>query len=179
VIRLVASGLDVKPLQDQLQAHPELWNQHRERTEFYGTPHGDVSDIWVRYNAWANYTGDWPAFHNEHASVWYPCITDIPAAWSLARKVQRMAGAATLGGVLITKVRPGGRVEPHIDGGWHAAHYRKFGLQVMGDQQQAFCFDGCELRADDGDLYEFRNDVTHWVINDSGRERITMIVCVR
>ena len=178
-IWLIAQGWEVAPLQQQLAAHPELWDEHRARTVIYEGPHGDVSDIWVRYRDFAEFSGDLAAFNEAHASVWYPSVEKIPAAWSLARKVQRFTGCQTLGGVLITRVRPGGQVKPHIDGGWHAGHYRKVAVQVKGDQQQAFHFDDCELRANDGYVYEFRNDVTHWVTNDSERERITLIVCVR
>lgn len=178
-IRHLASGFDVSPLLEQIAAHPDLWNRHRQRIEMYGTPHGGVSDIWVRYNDWANYTGDWPAFHEEHESVWYPCITQIPAAWSLCRKVQRFIGAKTLGGVLITKVPPGGRVEPHVDGGWHAAHYDKYAVQLMGNAQQGFHFEDSELRAEPGDLYTFDNSRLHWVTNDSDSDRMTLILCLK
>ena len=179
MIRHLASGFDVAPLLEQIEQRPEIWNTHRQRTEMYGTPHNGVSDIWVRYRPWEEYTGDWQAFHEEHVSVWYPVIHQIPSAWSLTRKVMRMTGKKQLGGVLITMIPPGGRVEPHIDGGWHAGHYEKFGLQLMGNKDQAFCFEGCELRPENGDLYTFRNDVLHWVENPSSTPRMTMIVCAR
>lgn len=170
---------DVAPLVEQIAASPEIWNTHRERTEMYGTPHNGVSDIWVRYNAWTNYTGEWARFHDEHVSEWYPVIHKIPAAWSIVRKVQRLLGAETLGGVLITKVPPGGQVAPHVDGGWHAEHYRKVAVQLMGNQQQGFHFEDGELRAEPGEVYEFINSRLHWVTNESGSDRMTMIVCVR
>ena len=91
-----ATGFDVSGLQRQLEAAPELWNQHRERTEMYGTPHGDVSDIWVRYNDWKNYTGDWKAFHEQHDSVWYPAVSRIPAAWSLYATTRKHSKMKTL-----------------------------------------------------------------------------------
>lgn len=176
-IRALENGYNVAPLVDQLAAHPDVWNRHTGRTDAYGTPHKQVDDIWVRYNAPENIGK--PAFHEEHESSWYPCVADIPAAWSLARRVWRQVGGWRLGGVLITRVPPGGRVEPHIDNGWHARVHDKFALQIKGNKDQAFCFDGHELRAEPGDLYTFDNSQTHWVINDSDEERITMIVCVR
>jgi len=178
-IHHVASGFHVAEAVKQLDAHPEVWNLHRERTEMYGTPHNGVSDVWVRYRDWAEYTGDWPAFHEEHASVWYPCVAVLPAVWSLVRKVKRHVGAKTLGGVLVTKIPPGGRVEPHVDGGWHASHYDKFAVQLKGNQDQAFCFEDSELRAEPGDLYTFDNSKLHWVVNDSDSERMTLIICLR
>ena len=178
-IQHVSSGLDVAPLVNQLACHPELWNQHTMRTEAYGTPHREVDDIWVRYNPWRNFTGDPQAFNSEHVSEWYPCISDIPAAWKLARKVMREVGGKSLGGVLITRIPTGGEVKPHVDNGWHASHYEKFAVQVKGDRDQAFCFDGCELRPNPGDLYTFDNSQRHWVTNESESERITLIICVR
>jgi quercetin dioxygenase-like cupin family protein len=178
-IGLVAQGWDVAALQKQLADHPELWDQHRHRTIGYG-PHGGVSDIWVRYRDFAQFDGDPVAFHSgEHESVWYPCIAQIPAAWSLARKVRRLSGKQRLGGVLITRIPPGGEVKPHIDRGWHAESHEKYIVQVKGGDRQAFCFEGEELRANDGDVYWFRNDRSHWVTNESDRERISLIVCVR
>jgi hypothetical protein len=171
--------LDVAPLVEQIEQHPEVWNTHRMRTEHYGTPHNGVSDIWVRYNDWANFDGDVAAFNGPHESVWYPVIAKIPGAWSLARKVRRLSGAAELGGVLITKIPPGGRVEPHIDRGWHAGHYRKFAVQLKGNAQQAFHFEGASLSAEPGETYTFDNSQLHWVTNDSDEDRMTLIVCVR
>jgi hypothetical protein len=178
-IRHLASGFDVTEAVKQLDAHPDVWNLHRERTEMYGTPHNGVSDVWVRYRDWSEYTGDWPAFHAEHVSQWYPCVSVLPAVWSLARKVKRHVGAKTLGGVLVTKIPPGGRIEPHVDGGWHAAHYAKYAVQLKGNSQQAFCFEDSELRPEPGDLYTFDNSKLHWVVNDSDSERMTLIICLK
>lgn len=178
-IRHMGGGWDVAPLVKQLADHPELWNQHQHRTMGYG-PHGGVSDIWVRYRDFAQFDGDPAAFHSgEHESVWYPCISVIPAAWSLARKVRRRVGAERIGGVLLTRIPPGGEVKPHIDRGWHAEAHEKYIVQVKGNEDQAFCFDGEELRAETGDLYWFRNDRTHWVTNEGSEERISLIVCLR
>jgi len=149
------------------------------RTEAYATPHLTVSDVWVRYNDWANFKGDQAEFNDVHEPVWYPVIHKIPAAWSLARKVMRHVGGRELGGVLITKIPPGGEVKPHIDTGWHAGHYEKFLVQVKGNSSQAFQFEGESLSAEPGDLYTFDNSKLHWVTNDSDSDRISLIICVR
>ena len=176
-IQRLSSGLNVAPLVYQLARHPELWNQHTGRTEAYASPHKGVDDIWARYNDPENLGR--PDFHGPHESVWYPCIRVIPGAWKLAREVMRRVGGKTLGGVLITRIHPGGMVRPHVDTGWHAGHYEKFAVQIKGNQAQAFCFEGCELRPEPGDLYTFDNSKLHWVINDSDHERITLIVCIK
>ncbi len=130
-IQRIASGFDVYPLLRQLEDHPELWNQYALRQSRYGEPHKGVDDIWVRFRAWEDFDGDPVTFTTTpHTSVWYPCIAKIPAAWSLARKVYRYVGGKKLGGILITRIPPGGEVKPHTDTAWHAAHYEKFAIQI-------------------------------------------------
>lgn len=175
----LAEGYDVSPIVAELDAHPELWNEHRARTLAYGTPHGAVSDIWVRYNDFANFTGDMAAFNGPHESVWYPGADELPAVRRAVYDTMRAVEGDVLGGVLITRVPPGGRVEPHIDGGWHAGFYGKFALQIKGNAQQAFHFEGESLSAEPGDLYTFDNSKLHWVTNDSETDRITLIICIR
>jgi hypothetical protein len=177
-IRHLAAGFDVSQAVKQIQEHPEVWNTHRARTESYGTPHNGVSDIWVRYNDWTNYTGDWDAYNDPHESVWFPVIHTLPAVWSLVRKVKRYVGGE-LGGVLITKVPPGGQVAPHVDGGWHAGHYTKYAVQLQGNQDQEFWFEDSQLRPEPGDLYTFDNSKLHAVYNRSDSDRMTLIICIR
>jgi hypothetical protein len=179
MIELLQTGWDVEPLQQQLAAHPDVWNRHTMRTASEGTPHREVDDIWVRYNAWENFSGDAEAFNSEHESEWYPVVAQLPAAWSLARRVARLAGMRKLGGVLITRVPPGGEVKPHVDHGWHAHAHDKIAVQIQGNRGQSFCFDMVSLRTVPGDVYQFDNSFKHWVLNPTDQERITMIVCVR
>jgi len=178
-IRLVASGYDVSQAVREIESQPEVWNTHKLRTERYGTPHAAVSDIWVRYNDWANFDGDAEAFNAPHESVWYPVTDKIPAVRALVEQVFSDMGGETLGGVLITKIPPGGQVAPHIDGGWHAGHYQKFAVQLRGNDRQAFCFEDARLSAQPGDLYTFDNSQLHWVVNESDEDRITLIICLR
>lgn len=177
-IRLLDSGIEVSECLSQIDAHPELWNLIPFRREKYGTPHNNVDDIWVRYNAWENFDGDHAKFNSEHVSSWYPAADDLPAVKALAENIAHRFGAIQLGAVLITHIPPHGMVAPHIDGGWHAGYYRKIAVQLRSNKNQAFCFENARLVTLPGDLYEFRNDVLHWVIG-SDVERITLIICIR
>lgn len=178
-ISRIGLTLDVSDILAQLDAHPEAWNRHRPRTETYGTPHSGVSDIWVRYNDWSNFKGDLAAFNGPHVPVWYPVIKDIPAARLLCLELLEHLGGGRLGGVLITRIPPGGEVAPHIDRGWHADHYQKYAIQVKGNKEQTFWFEDAQLHPETGDVYTFDNSRTHAVWNPSHEERITLIVCIR
>lgn len=175
-IALVArNAVNVAPLQWALREHPELWNQNTKRTEHAESPHHGLSDIWVR---WAPHGAD-PS--QAHKSVWWPAAEVIAPVYGAVAATITAVGwkQPVIGGVLITKIPAGKMCKPHVDGGWHAAEYEKFGLQIESAPGQKFCFDGEELESRPGDVFWFDNSHKHWVTNDTEYDRITMIVCLK
>lgn len=168
----------VKPIVEAINRNPHLWNQYTLRTQQYAGPHSRVSDIWVRYNSWDNFSGDREAFNGPHDAVWYPSAV-ILGVRPMILELMHFVGGTRLGGVLITKIPAHGECLPHVDRGWHAEHYEKFAIQLAANEKQAFCFDGYRLVTQPGDLFTFDNSRTHWVTNDSDEDRMTMIVCIR
>lgn len=179
--RKVGEGIDILPLIAQIEAHPHLWGQQTARLGA-GSPHAQSTDIWLRYrdlDAYrAKHGADMSAFCDEHESVWLDPALDLHAAIPIARAI---AGGSDerLGGVLLTRLPSGARIAPHVDGGWHAASHEKFYVAVKVRPGAVFCWRDGEISATDGDVWWFRNDVAHWVVNDSDDERIAMIVCVK
>lgn len=179
-IRRLEWRYDVSEAVRQIEANPSVWNRYRDRLDRYGSPHTGVSDIWVRFNPIRNIATDPVAFfQGEHESEWYPVADEVPALRALAVRLFKDVGGRRLGGVLVTKIPAGGEVKPHVDTGWHAEFYEKFAIQLKGNAEQAFCFDGARLSAMPGESYWFRNDVTHWVENPSSEDRMTLIVCIK
>lgn len=171
---------DVSKAVEQIAANPSAWNRHRDRLDRYGSPHSQVSDIWVRYNAIENMAADPVAFFQDpHESVWYPVADEIPEVKDLSIRLFDAVGGKTLGGVLITKIPARGEVKPHIDTGWHAGYYSKYAIQLAGNKEQSFYFPDCELRPETGDVYTFDNSKLHGVANPSQEDRMTLIVCIR
>lgn len=169
-------AFDVSRLQQQLAEHPEVWNTITLRTEHSRSPHREVSDIWIRYNALENFRGDMQQFNDAHVSEWYPVAEVLTEARQLAECV---ADGRDIGAVLITKIPAGKQVYPHVDVGWHARTFEKYGLQIHGNDRQAFHFEGESLITLDGDIFWFNNAYPHWVTNESTSDRVTMIVCTK
>lgn len=183
-IRILHHGVNVAPLIQQLDAAPELWDENIFRTEQpagvpVAGPHKKIQDIIVRFNDWKNWTGDRAAFNEEHESVWWGPYDKLPYIQPLVFDLMRMQYAEQLGMVLLTKIPPHTSVGKHIDVGWHARHYLKFGVQVSAAPGQKFCFENYKLETKAGDLFAFRNDIPHWVENPTDHERITLIICLR
>lgn len=170
---------DVRPLQEELKAHPELWNDFRFRTESPISPHRELDDIIVRYNPRENFDGNRAKFNEPHESEWYDGAKLLPSLRPLVFDLMRAVEGERLGMVLITRIPSGKQCYPHVDGGWHASYYEKFAIQVAGNPEQRFAFDGEELRTVTGDSFWFDNSHTHWVENPSGEDRITLICSIR
>lgn len=176
MISLLPHRFDVSPLLEQLKAHPEVWDQYRWRTEHSRSPHRECSDIWARYSPSMRIESK----HQPHESVWYPvAIEPITEVRALSDQMMKLVDGESLGGVLITKIPPGKRVYPHVDGGWHAEYYEKFAILVQGNEDQSFCFDDESLRCRQGDSFTFNNQFCHWVNNPTQEPRITLIICIR
>ena len=170
-IQRLLSGIDVAPLNWALQSNPQFWDQNRMRTESASSPHRDASDIYVRYAA--N-----PRAQGAHESVWYPCA-DVLGVKPLVYDVMRFVEGDRLGGVLITRIPAGKEVFPHVDSGWHADTYRKFCVQVQSAPGQKFIVEDETLEPKPGDLYEFRNEYSHYVTNPTDSIRVSLIVCIQ
>lgn len=164
---------DVAAMQEALAANPHLWDQNKHRTAPEDSPHHGLSDIWARYADPSTMRED-----GSHDSIWYEPANVLPIKEIVFPLMSAVQGTR-LGGVLITRIKPGQMCRPHTDPGWHARYYQKFAVQIESDPKQAFHFhDHCLVSAP-GDVYWFDNSHEHWVTNDSQRDRITMIVCIR
>jgi len=184
----IADGLPVEPLAAQIDAQPELWSTHDERRTHEGTSHAETSDIWVRYNDIRRAAGETHrerllSLTHEHVPVWYPAWQALPALRPFVFSLMAAVEGEMLGGVLITRVPPGGVIAPHADTGWHVNYYDKFYVAVQSAPGADFV---CEhdgeverLNMRTGDVWLFDNRKVHSVENNSDQDRITLIVCIR
>ena len=176
----LASGIDVMPVLGQLMAQPWLWNQRTERKTAPGTPHAAMSDIWVRYRAEAELTGP-ESFLQPHLSVMWPAWHALPALQPIVFGVMARVQATMLGGILITRIPPGGMIDPHHDlGSWHAEFYRtKVYVPLKSNARCVNVCEGEEVVMRVGEAWSFDNLVTHSVENNGATDRITAIICMK
>lgn len=177
----IASGVDVMPLVLALQRQPELFGRNKERQYSPDPTHREMTDVWVRMNDRKQFdeSGDWSKSCDEHDSVWYPEADAIPQVRPIVFALMARVEGERLGGILITKLPPGGKLAPHIDYGWHAGYYDKYYVALHNKPGSRFSFPDGSFEAVSGDVYWFRNDVLHSVTNDSDDDRLSMIVCIR
>lgn len=164
----IADGLDVSGILSALDRNPHLWDENPQRRAYEGSPHKEMVDIWVRFGK--------GQVQGDHDSEWYDSEV-AEAVKPIAFKIMSLVDGERLGGILITKLPAGGKILPHIDSGWHAGYYEKFYVALKPNG--VFGFECGDIESKQGDCYMFKNDVLHWVTNDTDEERISMIVCIK
>src|SRR4051812_47312131 len=98
----VATGIDVSKLLAEIDAQPDLWDQHKQRRIHDGSPHSEMRDIWVRYRALDDLTS--PAAYGEpHFATFYPAWNRLPSLRPIVFGLMAQASAVYLGGILITR----------------------------------------------------------------------------
>ena len=187
----IASGFNVLPLQIALKRQPKLFGAidlrrtnylQKNANEFDESPHVGMKDIWIRYNDITEYiNGCKPlsTLNDEHNPIWYPAYYMLPQIRPLIFDLMRLVEGEQLGGIFITKLSPGERIEKHIDTGWHASYYDKYYIPIQNAKGSTFNFESGIISPIEGDVYWFDNSTPHWVENNSTEDRISLIITIR
>lgn len=174
----IASGVNVSPLVLALTHHPELWNQHTLRTTHPASPHTQVDDIWLRFNEMPP-AGQEALIMDEHESIDYPAYAVLPEARHLVMNLFTAVAGERLGRVLITRMPSGTKIDPHVDGGSHAAYYERYHLVLQSNPDCLFRCGTEAVQMAIGEVWWFDNSVEHEVINSGQSDRIHLIVDAR
>lgn len=172
----IASNISVDSVNTEIGQNPSLWNEFKSRKNGVGSPHSQMSDIWIRYNHKDNMG---PTFNSEHDSVWYPAYYKLPSLKPIIFWLMNKVHGERLGGVLITKISPGCGIAPHIDRGWHVAYYDKYYVSLQSAFGANFICGEEYINPKVGDVWKFDNQIEHSVDNNSLIDRVTLIVCIR
>jgi len=171
----MGAGVNVVPLLNAIMRDPALWNQHTLRTDHPNTAHAAVDDIWLRFNEIEDVEG----VIDDTECVNYPAWWALPQARPLIFSLMAQVEGERLGRVLITRLAPGRKITPHVDGGAPATYYDRFHIVLNSAP-------GCLFRAGDetihmgaGQVWWFDNTQEHEVINNSVDDRIHLIVDIR
>jgi hypothetical protein len=167
-------GLNVRGAAKEVEANYHLFGELNARKN--ASPiHAQMDDIWLRF-AEIPPDGDYSKITDEHDSVW---LKNLPECMRICFAVMSMVDGERLGGVLITRLPPKGKILPHTDSGWHASYYDKYYVPLKNESGADFCFDNGTIKPDIGDVWGFDNSHAHWVNNDSDSDRIAMIICIK
>ena len=156
----------------------DYWNWLNLRRLFLGSCHREVDDVVMRF-AKIDYPATMMSVMDDLSSVsyapWYlhPKVTDL--IFTEIRKYLN-DNLVPLGRVMVTKLRPGGRIYPHRDEGGYARVHMRFHLALQSGG--AGCVFRCgteKVTMATGELWWFDHEKEHEVINDESVDRIHLI----
>lgn len=179
------TGVHVQPLLHSIVRNPQLWNQNTFRTTFPNTPHVDVDDIWLRFSAEEQLDTNTRAMGDDRP-VWYPAAKVLTEAKPIIRGLMNQVNAYELGRVVVSRIKPGGRILPHSDDeGVYVKQgdIARYHVVLQGLPGSLFaCGDGDEqetVNMQTGEVWWFNAHRTHQVVNNSADDRIHLLVDVR
>lgn len=184
--QIISGGVDTIPIMNALIRQPELWNTETLRTSHPGTPHTQVDDILLRFNDLAPYrkaTAEGKPIEeyattvlDEHESICFPAWHKLTEAHQVIFNLMAYLKAVRLGRVLITRLAPGKKIDPHVDGGTHAAYYNRYHFILQNNPGSIFRCGNESVTMRPGEIWWFDNSVEHSVENYSNDDRLTMII---
>ena len=166
--------VNILPLLHTIKRQSELWNANDLRTKFPGTPHAEADDIWLWFNP-----SDSEDIKNDKNVVPYPAWEKLPQARQIVFDLMRAVEASQLGRVIITKLKPGAKITPHVDGGAPAEFYKRYQVALQSLPGAMFKIGDETVNFNTGDVWLIDNRTEHSVLNNSTDDRIVMIVDIR
>lgn len=177
----IAQNTNTMPLLQAVQRQPELWNTEKLRTTHQLSPHTEVEDILLRFNDIDKFrkTENAASILDEHESICHPAWDKLPQARAIVFDLMRYVEGFRLGRVIITRLAPGKKIAPHIDGGSHAEYYERYHCILQNNPGSNFRAGDEQVLMLPGDIWWFDNSIEHEVINNSMDDRITLIIDIR
>lgn len=182
VFRKVTDGIDIGPMVAALYEHHAIWDQIKARQETPGSPHSETKTIFLRWSK--DFTVD--AAFNQVAAVNYPALKEFPEADDLINTFNGILRPTEIGRVIITSLKPGGRISPHIDEGNYPDHFQRFhlplssnilstfyGKVLISEKMKSYLTESVCMKP--GELWWFDNKKEHWVENLGTSPRVHMI----
>lgn len=177
----VASGVEVRPLMLALMAREHLWNQQTFRTTFPNTPHAAVDDIWLRFSDPAKCDTTTHVIGDDRP-IWFQGAIDLPQVQPIVLDLMKLVGAYELGRLLITRLRPGGRILRHADrdGSYvQTADRARYHVVLNGAPGSLYNVADETVQMLTGEVWWFNAHEEHEVVNNSADDRIHLLVDVR
>ena len=172
----IAQGLDVIPALHALTLKPDLWNENDLRTRHPNTAHAQADDIWLMFNT----VPDDPLTIVDDIAVQpYRAWHDLHHVRLMALDLMRRVEGVQLGRVMITRLKPGAAITPHVDQGAPAEYFRRYQIALQSLPGAIFRIEDEAVNFRSGEVWWINNRAEHEVINNSADDRIVCIVDIR
>jgi len=181
---LIAQDVAVDPLLLAIKRHPELWKEDTYLRDYPQGPFGDTDTIMLRFpvktvKETEEELRKYGESDGQHESIDYPPFAYLTEARPIIFGLMATVQGERLGRVMINRLRPGGRIFPHADTPVHAEYYSRHHVVLQSAPGSNFRCGDETINMPKGTVWWFNNKIEHEVQNNSGDDRIHMIVDIR
>ncbi len=180
----IGQGTDVMPLVAAIHRRQDLWHADTYLRDYPQGPFGEVDSIILRFPVKSvkqteAEVQDHFSKYDQHECVDQPAYALLPEARQMIMGLMAYVGGTRLGRVMINRIKPGGVIYPHEDTPVHAEYWSRYHIVLQAEPGVVFrCMDEKVFMAP-GETWHFDNSLEHEVINNSGNDRISMVVDIR
>lgn len=162
-------AIDTTPILKELAA--QEWRPDVEVRGYQQGPDGEVESIILRFQD--------TNVDDTHENIWKDISAHFPETKAIIHNIMRSVDGTRLGRVVINKINSGGRIYKHTDDLNQADYWSRFHISVHSQPGVNF-FCGDELvQMRTGDIWYFRNDLEHEIINNTDEPRIHLVMDVK
>jgi hypothetical protein len=182
--QVIAQGVDVMPLLLAIKRRPDLWKEDTYLRDYPQGPFGEIESIMLRFPPRSVVETEEELAKaivaiDQHENIDQPAYKLLHEARLIVMNLMARVQGERLGRVMINKIMPGGRIFPHCDTPAHCEYYTRFHVVLWGKPGAVIRCDKEQLDMQTGDCFWFNNALEHEVINNSGEERISMVIDIR
>jgi hypothetical protein len=185
--RKIGSGLAVVPLALALSRYHkshDIWREDTFLRDYPQGPFGDTESVILRFPPRSVHETEaalkaHESNFDQHENVDQPVFAMLIEARVLIFDLMAFVQGERLGRCMINKLRPGGRIYPHADTPVHAAYWDRFHIVLQSAPGSNFRCGDEVINMQAGECWWFNNLVEHEVTNNSGDDRIHLIVDIR
>lgn len=180
----MAQGIDVLPLLLAIRRRPDLWREDTYLRDYPQGPFKDIESIMLRFPVKSVHETEEElqkhlSTYDQHENIDYPAYKLLTEARPIIMNLMHYVGGERLGRAMINKIAPGGVIYPHADTPAHAEYYSRFHVVLDSSPGVIFRCDDEQVYMAPGEVWWFNNALEHEVINNSGQDRIHLIVDIR
>lgn len=189
----IAEGIDVSPLLLAIHRKSHLWQEDTFLRHYPQGPFGEVETIFLRFpervilpdgeegeKMLALYKENKLPGYDQHESIDYPAYVELPEFRPVVMALMARIGGTRLGRVMINKVNPGGRIFRHADSPEHCRYWNnRMHVVLQSGRGNDFECDGEHVWMRPGEVWFFRHDLPHEVVNNSDSARIHLLVDIK
>jgi len=172
--RKIVEGIPIEDLYKEVMKNKDFFGHFPIRTTYPGSAHSQVVDVLLR-GPEIRLGSTAQDLQNTILCSDYPMMEEYPVLQSYLFTLMHMVRGTMLGRVVLTKLPPGGSIDPHKDEGEAADLYDRYHIVVASDNGNMF-FSGEEQQEMlPGDIWWVDNHDIHWVENRGKEDRIHVV----